>query len=288
MHVALGLACLLLFCVAAADEPAALEEGRFSIDERQLAWFCRGSGSPTIVLEAPSGIANQGAYANVLEALARRARVCAYERAFYAGSDPLRPGEVQTVVDYADELGRFLALEQVPPPYLLMGFSYGGFVARYFTGHHPDQVVGMVLIDSPHVEWIRRMKDEFSTEDWSKVQDILDWFTEHRGHDVWNSQFLVEQAPPLPADLPIAVITRDRDHERMRQSGITEAAFRRYNDIHFELAPELLRLSNRTVAFTAENTDHMVPDNDPETVLEAVDRVLSMIRERTDESDEKG
>jgi len=279
LFTAFAVLVVSVVAFADADDPGAvLQRGSFDFDDRQLAYFCAGQGTPTLILEAPSGISNEAGYANVLPQLAERGRVCAYERAFYGQSDPLVAGETQSVSDYAAELESFLALEDVEAPYVLIGFSYGGFVTRYFTAYDPTDVVGMVLIDSPHVRWLRAMKAEMTVDDWAKVEDIIQWFLVNRGHDVWRSQFEVEAAPALPRDLPVAVITRGLDHERMRQSGVTEAGFRVYNETHFKLAPEMLELTDRTVGFTAANSDHMIPDAEPEVVIGAVDRVLRMIR----------
>lgn len=262
---------------AGATAGPSIVRGSFTYEGRSLAWFCLGEGTPTLVLEAPSGVSNEEAFGNLLPDLAARGRVCAYERAFYGASDPLAPGELQTVQDYANELAAFLARDEVAAPYLLLGFSYGGFVSRYFTGHHPEAVVGMVLIDSPHVAWLRTMKAEMSGADWAKVAEIIAWFRDNRGHDVWQSQFLVEAAPALPAALPLAVVMRGRDHERMRLSGISEAGFRIYNDVHFRLSPRMLSLTDRAVSFIAPRSDHMIPDAEPEVVLAAVDAVLAML-----------
>lgn len=95
--------------VADAATSPSMERGSFTYQGRSLAWFCLGEGTPTLVLEAPSGVSNEKAFGNVLPALAARGRVCAYERAFYGASDPLATGEVQTVQDYAQELAAFLA-----------------------------------------------------------------------------------------------------------------------------------------------------------------------------------
>ncbi len=269
-----ALACLVGCSPADRDS---LTRGSFSFDDRSLSYFCAGDGQPTLILEAPSGISNEEAFAKVIPDLAARHRVCAYERAAYGNSEPLKPGEVQSVSDYAAELAAFLELVGTDSPLLIVGFSYGGFVARYFTGHRPERVAGLVLIDSPHVRWLRAMKDEMTLDDWQKVEDIMQWFLDNRGHDVWTSQFEVESAPLLPPDMPVVVVTRALDHERMRLSGVSEDGFRIYNDLHFRLAPELADLTGRTVAMTAANSDHMIPDAEPEVVLDAVSKLLEMI-----------
>lgn len=265
-------------CAFAADAPP-LERGTFSVDGRSLSYFCGGRGGPTLILEAPSGISNEEAFASVLPALVSRRRVCAYERAGYGGSEELAPGVVQSVDDYARELDTLLALDGVDPPFVLVGFSYGGFVARYYAGHHPEGIAGMLLIDSPHVRWLRTMKAEMTGEDWAKVEEIMDWFIDNRGHDVWTSQFEVEAAPALPADLPVTVITRGLDHQRMRLSGISEAGFRVYNDVHFRLAPELLTLSGCTRGLRAAQSEHMVPDTEPAVVIGAIDDLLARLED---------
>jgi len=38
----------------------------------------------------------------------------------------------------------------VPPPYLLVGSSFGGLNARVYNGRYPQEVAGMVLVDGSH------------------------------------------------------------------------------------------------------------------------------------------
>jgi pimeloyl-ACP methyl ester carboxylesterase len=38
----------------------------------------------------------------------------------------------------------------VPAPYVLVGWSYGGLYMRIYAGQYPEQVAGMVLLDSSH------------------------------------------------------------------------------------------------------------------------------------------
>jgi pimeloyl-ACP methyl ester carboxylesterase len=209
--------------------------------------------------------------------LAEGNRVCAYERAHYGNSAPLPEGQIQSLRDYAIELETFLALDAMRGPFVLVGYSYGAWVARYHAAHHPDTVAGMVLIDGPHVDWIRRMRAEMSPEDWSKMQDILDWFLANRGHDPVSSQYEMAQAPPLPDGLPIVVINRGLDHQGIRPAELSESGFRLYNDIHFRLAAEHFELTSATRGIVAENSQHLIPEDEPEVVLEAVQSLLDRI-----------
>lgn len=282
-HQLIGILGLLMTsgnAVAEIEAPPSglsVDRGSFEFEGRSLAWFCIGQGEPTLILEAPSGLSNEEAYGAVVPALAEQNRVCAYERAHYGDSDPLPPGQIQSVRDYALELQAFLGLESMREPFVLVGYSYGGWVSRYFTASHPESVAGLVLIDSPHVDWIRGMREQMSAEDWAKMQEILDWFLSHRGHDPWSSQFEMEQAAPLPSQLPVLVITRGLDHQGIRPAELSEQGFRIYNDLHFELAPELLELTAATRGIIAEQSQHLIPESEPVLVIEAIRGLLARL-----------
>ena len=47
----------------------------------------------------------------------------------------------------AGELGELLHRGDVPPPYVLVGHSFGGLVMRLFASRHPADVAGLVLIE---------------------------------------------------------------------------------------------------------------------------------------------
>jgi pimeloyl-ACP methyl ester carboxylesterase len=55
----------------------------------------------------------------------------------------------------ADELRLLLQHAAVPPPYVLVGHSFGGLVVRLFAARHPGLVAGVVLIEPAIPEdWI--------------------------------------------------------------------------------------------------------------------------------------
>lgn len=108
---------------------------------------CQGEGSPTVVLLSGAGVPSSYWWL-VQNELAQTTRVCAYDRAGYAwseaGTGDMSPrGQVE-------DLKLLLAGSRVEPPYLLVGHSYGGYLARLYTQNHPAEVVGLVMVDSAH------------------------------------------------------------------------------------------------------------------------------------------
>src|SRR2546428_4085457 len=123
----------------------------------RLYVHCTGSGSPTVVLV--SGLAEASVYLGgwVAPAAARNTTVCAYDRAGQGWSDP--PASPQDGAAVATDLHTLLDHAQIPGPYVLVGHSTGGAYVRVFAARYPDQVAGMVMLDSQPNEALTGLPD---------------------------------------------------------------------------------------------------------------------------------
>ena len=74
------------------------------------------------------------------------ARVCAYDRPDSPGSrsDPT-PG--RTAQEVVADLRALLIAAGEPGPYVLVGHSLGGLYVQLYAYQHPDEVVGLVLVN---------------------------------------------------------------------------------------------------------------------------------------------
>jgi pimeloyl-ACP methyl ester carboxylesterase len=111
----------------------------------RLHLSCTGSGTPTVVLEPGHGEVSS-AMAWIGAGVAQDSRVCLYDRAGKGWSDPA--DGPQDAVQIATDLHTLLDRAQVPGPYVLAGHSFGGLYVLTFAAQHPDQVAGLVLLDS--------------------------------------------------------------------------------------------------------------------------------------------
>jgi pimeloyl-ACP methyl ester carboxylesterase len=106
---------------------------------------CTGSGSPTVVLEPGLGEVSP-AMGWIAPVVARDTRVCVYDRAGRGWSDPA--DGPQDADRTTTDLHTLLDRAHIPGPYVLVGHSFGGLYILTFAATYPDQVAGMVLLDS--------------------------------------------------------------------------------------------------------------------------------------------
>lgn len=117
------------------------------VDGRKMHLLCHGQGSPAVILESGMPGTSLG-WTSVMEDIASFARVCAYDRAGYGWSEA--GPEPRTVSNITKELRELLRTAGVEPPYVLAGHSFGGLVVQLYASRFPDEVAGMVLVDSSH------------------------------------------------------------------------------------------------------------------------------------------
>ncbi len=106
---------------------------------------CTGTGTPTVVLEPGAGEMSSN-LGWITPAVARDTRVCVYDRAGRGWSEPADTPQDATQI--ATDLHTLLQAGHVPGPFVLAGHSFGGLYTLTFAARYPDEVAGMVLIDS--------------------------------------------------------------------------------------------------------------------------------------------
>lgn len=128
------------------------------IGGRTLNIFCSGAGAPPVIFE--SGGPGPGLeWEAFLPEAAKFTQACWYDRAGEGWSDlgPLP----RTSVAIANDLHELLKRAGVPAPYVFAGASFGGLNSRVYGGLYPNEVAGMILIDSAHEDELRRAPKVF-------------------------------------------------------------------------------------------------------------------------------
>jgi pimeloyl-ACP methyl ester carboxylesterase len=144
----LGLACALLTLSGAAGATAASDPVGHEV-------HIEGEGRATVIFESGLGDTFEAWKAVQSPIAAHCARTVSYNRAGYPGSSPARG--TRDAVTVVSELRGELKRRGIDPPYVLVGHSLGGLYMQYFARHYPEEVAGLVLVDSTHWDQQLRM-----------------------------------------------------------------------------------------------------------------------------------
>jgi pimeloyl-ACP methyl ester carboxylesterase len=164
----------------------------------ELSIYCVGAGSPTVVFDAgwedwsPSWVMIQ-------PAISRHTRTCAVDR---AGNGFSLPGPMpRTTAEIAKELHAALHEAHIPPPYLLVGHSFGGYNIRAFADLYMPEVYGAVFVDIESGD-IESAKD-LATDNQQMAAGV---------HELTQCRDALAGHRPLPA-LPAAELTPRPAHD---------------------------------------------------------------------------
>ena len=131
---------------------------RVDVGGYSLHIYCTGEGNPTVVVDTGNGDFSTG-WQGIQREVSKSTRICTYDRAGYGWSDS--SPNPRTATQMANELHLLLVNAGIDPPYILVGQSLGGFTMRMFASQYPDEVPGMVLVDSGHEDQLERLPPEY-------------------------------------------------------------------------------------------------------------------------------
>lgn len=166
---------------------------------------CEGEGSPAVILDA--GAADLWTtWFRVQPEIARSTRVCSYDRAGIGYSEPgPLPRSRRLMVE---ELRTLLARAGVPPPYVLVGHSFGGLNVRLYAALHPKEVVGLVLEESAHEDHWKKAPQEFWERHLKLMEEERQTVERARRGEPMPAISYVPDGLPMRARRQVAAVSR--------------------------------------------------------------------------------
>jgi pimeloyl-ACP methyl ester carboxylesterase len=272
-----------------ANEMPPMPGNRYNIGSHRLHINCMGEGSPTVIIDTGLGD-DSSDWQTILQQSAPITKTCIYDRSGYGWSDyGPRPRNSRRI---AYELGLLLDEANISPPYILVGHSFGGFNLRLFAASHPDDIAGLILVESSHELQYERLniklplpykgrrnivivaKETENTADSNKPQILRDHAYRTAGEEIaalYQSARQVQLYGKIPT-VPLMVISRGK----AEWSGDINAQHR--ERIWIELQQDLMRLSPLSQHIVANNSGHDIPRQQPEIIIEAILQVTRLAR----------
>ena len=262
--------------------------------------YCTGQGSPTVILEA--GLNDFFvSWSKVQPEIAGVTRVCSYDRAGLGWSEASpQPRRSDVMVE---ELHTLLAKSSIEGPYILVGHSFGGIVMRQFAQKYPEEVTGMVLVDSAHEQQVMRLpflrntaeqfanqfrtlsamsslgmmalspatipNRSFPEEAYKQYQAVLAT-TDYFNGAIAESRAFYSSALDVPESIgksPLIVLSHGLPD---RTNGIADAQQSQFEQEWSRMQKELAGLSSNGKQVIAEKSGHYIQLDQPELVIEAI------------------
>jgi pimeloyl-ACP methyl ester carboxylesterase len=283
------------------------------IGGRNLNILCTGTGYPAVIFESAGGPGYF--WSEIQPKIAKFTTACWYDRAGEGWSDsgPFP----RTSVAIATDLHELLHRAHIPGPYVLVGWSFGGLNVRAYNGLYPQDVAGLVLVDSAHEDEPMRAPKFFLARTAPKyfrypahlLLKFSEWFgllrivkpRSQRHLNLTRQQMvrvLRQQPKSIATDINTGLHVPEsyrQAHELARKSDVplivlTAGKPQRWSDPEMarqaaayqqvwvhEIQPQLVQLSSRGRQIVVENSDHGIPDNAPDAVVLAVQDIVQTI-----------
>ncbi len=260
----------------------------FDVDGRPMHLFCTGTGGPLVVIIAGVGGRLED-WRTVQNATSAFTRTCYYDRAGYgwsASTAPHRSFDART-----EDLRKLLAAAGEAGPYVLVGHSYGGILARRFVALHPSKVAGVVLVESveelemsdPRILAEEASADQRYSQDEEQIirshpemADGLRRFFDTLRDEEWSVIHIPEAMRTAGAfgrlgDRPLVVISRG-----LPSTPRNEGADAAWTDAQARLT----HLSTDVRQVVADKSGHNVQVEQPQVIVQAVHDVVEKVRAR--------
>jgi pimeloyl-ACP methyl ester carboxylesterase len=201
--------------------------------------------------------------------VAKFAQVVTYNRAGLGFSE--RSPKLHTIQQTVDELHTLLSSAGIPGPFVLVGHSFGGLNMRLYASQHPDQVVGMVLIDAAHEEQYRRIAAVMPPER-AEIYLRHEGGANCEGVNMLASEQLVHEAGPLPS-IPVVVLSAEAYHG-------TDSVKRAKGQVQLELQSKLAEQLPNSRHIIVKETGHYIQLDQPASVIESIFAVVQSARKQ--------
>jgi pimeloyl-ACP methyl ester carboxylesterase len=200
-----------------------------------------------------------------------------------------------------------LQAAHVPPPYILVGHSMGGYDVRVYANMFRNDVVGMVLVDSSHPDQENRFPPELKSMEgsWQREAEFLEYGmpfgiprlmnlceddpVQRAAECNWHSAregaaemkaFSQSAAQAAGAgslgDMPLAVLSHDPDKP---SAELPPDLAKSTNQAWEKMQEELAHLSTRGTQTVAKNSGHYIQLDRPELVIDAVRNIVQETRQ---------
>jgi pimeloyl-ACP methyl ester carboxylesterase len=247
-------------------------KARHTINYQILQYSVQGTGGPCVVFESGLGM-DMDSWVKVFPEVAKITTAFAYNRPGYGGSKP-RMG-ANTGKRIVSKLHALLHDTGCHPPYILVGHSLGGLFINMYARTYPDEIAGIVFVDSSHPD-----QEKWSRKNMKIRTSALSLFFGylHRKksfppelyeyYDVDDISKDLRRSGPFP-DVPVRVITSGKKSAFVNDSWAEQWS---------KFQKDLASLSPQGKQIIAEGSGHFIQNDQPQLVIDTIQEIINITR----------
>jgi pimeloyl-ACP methyl ester carboxylesterase len=240
----------------------------------KLQYNISGNGKPNIVLINGGSGPIEG-WMKIITEISKSSSVFSYNRFGVTGSD--KPKEPQDGMTIVRTLREALTLIGFEPPFLLVGHSLGGLYTNLYARLYPNEVAGVVFLESSHPKDLSL--NEYQGKTVKAINKMFTMFDSLSSHKQFNEVNFVKetvnqihQIDSFP-EIPVYVITGGQENRMMPE----EVRKKRLDN-----QLELLSLSRNSKHIIAEKSGHFPQLSEPTVVIDSIKDCIKQINKTTD------
>jgi pimeloyl-ACP methyl ester carboxylesterase len=268
-----ALALLSLVASTGCSTLTAIPDKRLSdVGGYPIEFATAGTGRPVIVFISGGGPSEMDKWGGIYQDAKTLSAVFAYNR--FGDGRSASVDEPQTGSRIVSTLHDLLRSAGLTPPYLLVGHSLGGLYADLFARSHPEEVSGVVLVDSTHPDQAAILRGEYqgvvARAFNSAILKLFSLVNPTKYSEIATLEETVEEykkAGPFP-DVPLIVITAGKQPPLSPEGIQKVSGFQR----------SLAAMSPQGRQVIAERSGHIVQRDQPEIIIQAIHEVVDKIQ----------
>lgn len=240
-------------------------------------YYCsKGNREPVIVFVTGLG-PTMDDFAGIQNKLSQNNRVICYDRSGIGNSESYN--NERNLENISNELKELIEAIGLNKPFLLIGHSRGGLIARYFVNKYPEKVKGLVLIDPaiPEHIWLKRQlrteleKKEFDKYYESFCTDSIKYSKTIRNEflNSFKNDSAEVAGKGFPLSIPITIIASNKISKIKYNAEEVK--------IKEELVKSYLKINPNIKLVFTDKAGHFIHDDQPKLVIGEINAILAKL-----------
>jgi pimeloyl-ACP methyl ester carboxylesterase len=267
-----------LLCFSFLDKQTNTDKEQFvEIRGKKQFYLSKGTANPVVVFVTGLG-PTMDDFQEVQTKISKYAKTICYDRAGIGKSESFN--NERNLENISFELKELVEKIGLDKPFVLVGHSRGGLIARYFVNKYPEKVCGLILIDPaiPEHKWKKRElrteteKVEFDNFYNSFCTDSVNYTATIRNEfkNTFTTDSGLVAGKGFPLNIPITLIGSNKVSK--------DKYSKKENELKVDFLKSYLKINPQIKLILTNKSGHFIHDDEPKLVVKEIVSILNKLK----------